>query len=256
MQWIDLYSWYSQFTNSLAVPLYELSRGVSVPVLVSLLLGLAGATAPCQISTNIGAFGYVARYAGDGNETFNQALGFLSGKILAYSLMGGTLIFLGTQMETVSQNLIPVITVIRKGMGPVFILSGLVMLGVFRYRKTVGERLKDQLLSIVPKRGIWGAFLLGIVFSLAFCPTLFLLFFGMLVPLGIRSTGGIFFPAIFAVGTVLPLLFLAYFLAIGGDALTKKFVKNAGKMNRVVTKTVAVIFILLGINDTFLYWIL
>ncbi|WP_018130229.1 urease accessory protein UreH domain-containing protein [Effusibacillus pohliae] len=254
MNWTDFYFWYSQFANSLMEPIYQLSRGINMPVLAALLLGLAGATAPCQISTNIGAFGYVARYAGDGNATFNQAISFVAGKIVAYSLIGASVIFLGTRMDVISQNLIPVITVIRKGMGPIFILSGLIMLGVFRFRKTVGERLKDRLLKIVPKQGIWGAFLLGVVFSLAFCPTLFLLFFGMLVPLGIRSTGGVFFPAVFAVGTTSPLLFLVYALTLGSDALKKKFVKHAGKINRVVTRAVAIVFILLGINDTLLYW--
>lgn len=256
MKWTDFYIWYSQFANSLAEPIYQLSRGSNIPVLVALLLGLAGATAPCQISANVGAFGYVARFAGNGEATLNQALGFVAGKVLAYSLIGGAVIFLGTQMEAISQNLIPVISLIRKGMGPVFILSGLIMLGLFKFRKTVGENAKDKLLKFVPKQGIWGAFLLGIVFSLVFCPTLFLLFFGMLIPLGIQSTGGVFFPAVFAVGTALPLLFLAYLLAVGGDALKKKFVRCAGKINRVVTKIVAVVFIVLGLNDTILYWML
>ncbi|MFC4767401.1 sulfite exporter TauE/SafE family protein [Effusibacillus consociatus] len=256
MEWTELYRWYSQFANSLAEPIYKLSDGVNIPILVALLLGLAGATAPCQISTNIGAFGYIARYTGNSEVTFNQALGFVAGKVLTYTLLGGSVILLGTQMQEISQNLIPVIEVIRKGMGPIFILSGLVMLGVFRFRKTVGEAIKDRLLKVVPKQGIWGSFFLGFVFALAFCPTLFLLFFGMLVPLGIRSTGGMFFPAVFGIGTALPLLFLVFLLALFGDAIQKNFVKKAGKINRVVTKIVAVIFIFLGINDTFLYWTL
>jgi cytochrome c biogenesis protein CcdA len=256
MSWNEWYLTFSQLTNSLVDSIYQLSNDVSIPILVALLLGLAGATAPCQISTNIGAIGYVARYSKDGNTTINQALSFVGGKMAAYLIIGGTTIFLGTQMETVSENLIPVVEVIRKAMGPLFVISGLVMLGVFRFQRTIGENVKDKLLQYVPKRGAWGAFLLGIVFSLAFCPTLFLLFFGMLVPLGIRSTGGIFFPAVFAIGTALPLLLLSYLMAIGSDTIRKRFVKQAGKINRLVTKIVAVIFILLGLNDTFLYWML
>lgn len=256
MFWNELYLTFSQVTNSLVDSIYQLSNGVSIPVLVALLLGLAGATAPCQISTNMGAIGYVARYSSDGNATVNQALSFVAGKMLTYLLIGGTVIFLGTQMETVSQTLIPMVEVIRKLMGPLFVISGLVMLGVFRFRRTVGENLKEKLIRYVPKRGTWGAFLLGIVFSLAFCPTLFLLFFGMLVPLGIRSTGGIFFPAVFAVGTALPLLLLSYLMAVGSDTIRKRFVKQAGKINRTIIRIVAVVFILLGINDTFLYWML
>ncbi|GAX91629.1 cytochrome c biosynthesis protein [Effusibacillus lacus] len=251
-----MYSWYAQLANSLAEPIHELARGTEIPILVALILGVAGATAPCQISTNMGAFGYIARYSENSEATFGQALGFVAGKILTYSILGGTVIFLGTQMESISEYLIPAIEVVRKGIGPVFLISGLAMLGVFKFQSTVGEGLKNQLLRIVPKRGAWGAFLLGIVFSLAFCPTLFLLFFGTLVPLGMQSTGGIFFPAVFAVGTAVPLLFLTYLLVTGSDVLKKKFIRSAGKFNRIVTKVVAVLFILLGINDTFLYWLL
>ncbi|BCJ88351.1 urease accessory protein UreH domain-containing protein [Effusibacillus dendaii] len=256
MKWTDFYIWYSQFANSIVGPIAQISRGIPIPILAALLLGLAGATAPCQISTNIGAIGYIARYTGDEQATFRQTFAFVIGKILAYTLIGGTVILLGTKMNVISQNLIPVIGVIRKGMGPLFVLSGLVMLGVFSFRKTVGEGIKNKLLQKVPKQGAWGALLLGIIFSLAFCPTLFLLFFGLLVPLGIQSNGGVLFPAVFALGTALPLLLLAYFLAIGGDALKRKFVRQAGKINRIVVKVVAIIFILVGINDTFLYWML
>lgn len=128
MIWSEWYWWFYQITNSFVDSIYQLSNGVSIPVLVALILGLAGATAPCQISTNIGAFGYVARYTGDGDAALNQALAFVAGKVAAYSLIGGTVIYLGTQMDAISQNLIPLVEVIRKAMGPIFIVSGLVSL--------------------------------------------------------------------------------------------------------------------------------
>lgn len=252
----DWYLMLVQISNSLVDHIYRLSNGVNFPVLVALLLGLAGATAPCQVSTNIGAFGYIARYTGSGNATSNQALSFVAGKVVAYTLIGGTFIFLGTQMQEIAQSFVPIAEVIRKGMGPIFVISGLAMLGLFRFQRTIGESLKETLLRFIPKKGAWDAFLLGIVFSLAFCPTLFLLFFGMLVPLGIRSTGGILFPAVFAVGTAIPLLLLTYLLEVGSDVIRKRFVKQAGKISRTLTKVVAIVFLLVGLNDTYLYWML
>ena len=64
-------------------------------------------------------------------------------------------------------------------------------------------------------RGATGAFLLGIAFSLAFCPPLFLLFFGLTIPMALASPFGAFYPATFALGTTLPLLAIAAALAVG-----------------------------------------
>lgn len=254
MSFQDWYFELSAFLSALGQPFHQLADRVDIPIVVALLLGLAGATAPCQVSTNIGAFGYVARFAGDSRMTMQKTLAFVGGKMAVYTLLGGSIILIGTEAGDFSQELIPMIQVIRQAMGPIFILSGLFMLGVFTFRTTVGERLKDRLLQVVPKKGAWGAFSLGVVFSLAFCPTLFLLFFGMVVPLGIRSTGGVVFPAVFALGTALPLFVLAYVLSVGGDAWRKKYVRQAGKVSRRLTKVIGAVFLLLGINDTILYW--
>jgi hypothetical protein len=48
--------------------------------------------------------------------------------------------------------------------------------------------------------GAGRAYLLGLAFSLAFCPTLFWLFFGLTVPLALRSAGGWSFPGLLAAG--------------------------------------------------------
>src|SRR5438477_39404 len=57
--------------------------------------------------------------------------------------------------------------------------------------------------------GAGGAFLLGTAFSFAFCPTLFLLFFGLTIPLALQSSLGVVYPGVFALGTTLPLIGLA-----------------------------------------------
>ena len=52
-------------------------------------------------------------------------------------------------------------------------------------------------------RGPLGAYLLGVAFSFASCPTLFWLFFGLTIPLALRSTGGWTFPGVFPFGSSL-----------------------------------------------------
>ena len=104
-------------------------------------------------------------------------------------------------------------------------------------------------------RGAGGAFLLGTAFSFAFCPTLFLLFFGLTIPLALRSPAGIVFPGVFALGTTLPLFGLAALLTAGIGA-TKSYVRSAKRIEAWLRPAAAVVLVLAGLNDTFTYWFL
>lgn len=251
----DWYIYFSQFTIALGQPFFDLAAGVDIPLLVALLLGIAGAMAPCQVSVNLGAFGYISRSSGHDTMPLNQAFGFIAGKIAVYSTIGILLIVLGSKAEQFPREMIPLFQIGRKVMGPLFLMSGLFLIGVFRFQGSVGEKVKEKLLRFVPVGGIRGSFWLGVVFSLTFCPTLFLIFFGTLIPLGIRSTGGVFLPAVFAFGNALPLLVLTTLLVIGSEQMQKRFRRTSGQLSRVMTKVAGVFFILLGVNDTLLYWI-
>ena len=55
--------------------------------------------------------------------------------------------------------------------------------------------------------------LMGIAFALAFCPYSGVLYFGMLIPMTISSASGLYLPLIFAVGTGLPVIIIAYLIA-------------------------------------------
>lgn len=94
---------------------------------------------------------------------------------------------------------------------------------------------------------------MGVVFSFAFCPTLFLLFFGLTIPLGLRSGAGLLVPAVFAVGTALPLLAYAGLLA-AGSSVGGEYALRLTRGHSAVRRITGVIFILAGINDTLTYW--
>ena len=72
-----------------------------------------------------------------------------------------------------------------------------------------------------------GAFFLGAIFALSFCPYSAILFFGMLVPLAVGiPAGGFYMPAIYAVGTGLPVFVIALMIALGAGAW-------AGHVNKI-----------------------
>jgi len=94
--------------------------------------------------------------------------------------------------------------------------------------------------------GMIGSFPLGALFALAFCPYSAVLFFAVLIPLSFKSPGGITLPAIFAVGTGLPVLLFSVLLSFG-IAGVSKWVNAISRWEKVIRIIVAVVFIGIGI---------
>jgi cytochrome c biogenesis protein CcdA len=77
----------------------------------------------------------------------------------------------------------------------------------------VAGGLTEQLSQKAARFGVLGAFLLGVLFTLAFCPYSAVLFFGALIPLGLTSDSGLILPAIYGLGTGLPVRIFSHVLA-------------------------------------------
>ena len=153
------------------------------------------------------------------------------------------------------ESALPVVIVTRKIVGPLMIVIGLGLIGLIRLRGSFGRKVSSWLESRLPQRGLLGAFSLGVVFSFTFCPTLFWLFFGLMIPLAIISTWGWTFPGLFAFGTALPVLIFAGFLASGSD-LSHRLMCRLRLHQRRITQFSGAVFILAGINDTLTYWLI
>ncbi|WP_019414659.1 cytochrome c biogenesis CcdA family protein [Paenisporosarcina sp. TG20] len=180
------------------------------------MLGLAATTSPCQVTTNGSAIAFVSRDATNRRQTLIQTFAFIVGKTLIYTLGGGTAIYLGLQLTTVNGNA-SIIIFVRKIIGPVMILAGLYFLGFSRFHLSFGTSFSEWLKSEIPKESPIGSFGFGVAF--AFCPTLVWLFFGLLVPLGINTTGRILLPVIFSIGTAIPLLIFVLILVDCSDII-------------------------------------
>src|SRR5690606_34404801 len=121
-----------------------------------------------------------------------------------YSLFGWLFWIFG---QSVSVESIPIFVYARKLIGPLFILMGLFFLGWIKFRFSFGFKMSSGLAKISERvGGKAGAFLMGVAFSLGFCPTMVLLFFGWMMPVALQSPYGIILPSVFAVGTSFPLL--------------------------------------------------
>ena len=251
---LQYYTWLSALFNSVAPSVRGLTEAINLPLVSALLFGLMGTLAPCQLSTNVAALAFLSRDASDSRRLWGQTLAFISGKVTVYLLVGGAIVLLSLQLNQVSETVIPVVVVARRALGPLLIIVGVFMLGLVKLRVSLGGRFSTWLEGKVGKRqGIIPAYLLGVAFSFAFCPTLFWLFFGLTIPLAIASPGGVLFPGVFALGTALPLLGLAVVIA-SGRVNIGKFVNRFKAANIWVQRGVGVIIVIVGIHEIILYW--
>lgn len=244
------YGWLSGLTQGLVLGLQDLADSIALPAAAAVIFGLIGATSPCQLTTNLGALAYAAGRPGRG-RAFGLTLAYVAGKVTVYTLVGAAVVLAGLQLQAVS---IPVVLIARKALGPLMIVVGLVLLGFWRPRFSGGQRLAARLRGRAGT-GVTGAYLLGLVFALAFCPTLFWLFFGLTIPLALKSAGGWSFAGLFAIGSSLPLLAVAV-LATAGAGAIEGLVGSIGRLERPLRIAAAVVLVIAGLHDTLVYWML
>lgn len=215
----------------------------NIPVFAAFFLGLVTAISPCPMATNIAAIAYVSRGVASRNYAVITSLLYTLGRMFSYSLIGILIIIIGLEIPGVALFLQDTGAII---LGPLLIIIGTLMLFIDRLSFGKGSGILTALGDKVAKLGMFGGFLLGIIFALAFCPYSAVLYFGVLIPLSLQSSEGIFLPAIFAVGTGIPVLIFGILLSLGISRISSWFnaITRAEKIIRIV---VAIIFIGVGI---------
>ena len=242
-----MYNLMSQFSSFVSKPFFIIANNLeSLPIIFALLLGIVGALAPCQLTGNISALTLYGNRSFQQKIVWKDVLFFTLGKVAAFSLLGFLVWILGREIQ---DELIHYFPWIRKIMGPLLIIVGIYMLGLIKLTGTINlfKSSKDY-----KQETPFGSFMLGFSFSLAFCPTMFILFFVTLMPIVLSSTYGFILPSIFAFGTALPLIvFILIIWYLGGGGV---LMKKGRKFGMFIQKTSGIFMILLGIFDTITYW--
>lgn len=228
--------------------LTQIYANSSTPVLSAAILGLMTAISPCPLATNITAMGFISRDISHKNKVFYNGLIYTAGRAVAYTALA-LLLYLGADQFKVS-------SVFQqygeKILGPALIVIGLFMLGLL----TLNFPSLNKLTQRFQKRSTLSyldAFLLGVLFALAFCPYSGVLFFGMLIPITIQSASGLYLPIVFAITTGIPVIIFAWLLAYSLSGVNKLY--NGLKSFEIwFRRVVAVLFIGIGIYYTYIIW--
>lgn len=225
----------------------------TTPVLTAFLLGLLTTISPCPLATNIAAIGYIGKDIEDRRRVFLNGLFYTAGRIVAYTVLGGVLILIirqGASMFGI-QKFIGIWGEML--LGPALIVIGLLML--FSHRLNLPQfGFNGSNVEGLKRRGGWGAFLLGVLFAMAFCPSSGMFYFGMLIPMSATATLGYLLPAVFAFATALPVLVVAWLLAFSMQKVGKFYGWMKG-IERWTTVIVGVLFILIGLYECYIIYL-
>ena len=216
---------------------------VNIPVLSALLLGLITAISPCPMATNIAAIAYVNRRVKDRRYAVITGLLYTLGRMFSYSIIGALIIVAGLEVPGVASFLQDFGEQI---LGPLLIVVGVIMLNINRMPFSLGGGRLSSIGEKVANWGMIGGFLLGALFAIAFCPYSAVLFFGVLIPLALKSAGGVTLPAVYAIGTGLPVLVFGVLISLG-VARVSTWLNAVTRAEKIVRVAVSIIFIAVGI---------
>jgi cytochrome c biogenesis protein CcdA len=211
----------------------------------ALWLGLLTSISPCPLATNLAAISFVGRDAGKPAAVLFSGLMYTLGRVLAYTLLGSLVVASLLSAPNVSVWLQRNINLF---LGPLLVLVGMVLLGLIELPVGAGSGL-NALRERVQKLGVVGAGLLGLLFALSFCPVSAALFFGSLVPLAIAERSPLLLPAVYGIGTGVPVLGFALLLVFGAKSLGTVFQKLTG-IERWLRLGTGLVILLIGIYLT------
>lgn len=216
----------------------------TTPALTAFLLGLLTAISPCPLATNIAAIGFIGKDIENRRRIFRNGLLYTLGRVVAYTVLGIVLILIlkeGASLFGIQQFI--------GRYGELVLAPTLLLIGVFML---LGNKLRLPSFGFngsgegLARKGGWGAFLLGMLFALAFCPTSGVFYFGILIPMSATAAAGYLLPALFAVATALPVLTVAWILAFSVQHISSFYGKIL-TVQKWLNRIVGGLFVIIGI---------
>lgn len=208
----------------------------------ALWLGILTSISPCPLATNVAAISFIGRRVGNTRQVLLSGLLYTIGRAAAYLALGVVVMAGLMASGDISRFLLKYLNQI---LGPVLILVGMLLLGILGFTGSLslaGPGVQER----ASRGSVWWALILGVLFALSFCPVSAGLFFGGLIPLSTSSESRFVLPALFGVGTALPVIVFAFLVAFGSQYVGRAF-NRLTQVEKWVRSITGVLFILAGI---------
>jgi cytochrome c biogenesis protein CcdA len=213
----------------------------------ALWLGILTSISPCPLATNIAAISYIGKDMSSNVRVFISGLSYTLGRVFIYVAIG---VLLSAGLSSVPD----VANFLQKYMnailGPMLFITGIFLFGFINI--SLPGISTDRFKNLAGKGVVTGPFLLGIIFSLAFCPVSAALFFGSLIPLALATHSPVIFPTLYGIGTGLPVIIFAFIIAFGMHSISG-FFKGITRFEKWARYATGAIFVIVGSYYALMY---
>jgi cytochrome c biogenesis protein CcdA len=222
--------------------LQQLADSSNIPLLTAFILGMMTAISPCPLAMNITATAYLSKEITNKRRVLFNGVFYTFGRTFSYTALA-SIIYFGASKFQVSRWFQQIDGI---WVGIFLVVIGIFMLDFIRFNIPFLSKITTSVSRQNFKRNYLNAFLLGVLFALAFCPYAAVLYFGGLIPMTVASASGLLLPPVFAFATGLPVIVIAWLLAYS-VANIGKFYNQMKSFDKWFKRIVAVVFISVGI---------
>lgn len=226
----------------------HLLDNANMPALAALMLGFLTAISPCPLATNITATAYISKTLTGKRKVLLSGLLYTLGLAFSYTTIALIIIFGASKFQVakfLQGNG-------EKFVGPVMVVIGLIMLNVIKLNFLGKSNFTEKLQDKFKDKGLLGSFLLGVLFAMAFCPYSGAMYFGILIPMSIKSSIGYALPFFYAMGAGSLVLFFTFVIAFSMQKVGRYFnaVQRLEKIMRIIA---GLLFVLTGLYYILIY---
>lgn len=208
----------------------------------ALWLGILTSISPCPLATNIAAVSFLGRRVDHPALVMWGGVLYTIGRMILYVALAALLVAGLLAVPRVSWFLQRYMIQL---LGPILILAGMILLGLLSFNfpglSGGGEKLQARL----ERGGMAAALGMGFVFAMSFCPVSAALYFGSLIPLCLESRSVFWLPALYGVGTALPVVGFAILIAVGAKEVGRAFQRTQA-LERWARPVTGGLFLLVG----------
>ncbi|MDX9703087.1 MAG: aromatic aminobenezylarsenical efflux permease ArsG family transporter [Candidatus Auribacterota bacterium] len=210
-------------------------------LLSAIWLGILTSISPCPLATNIAAITFLSKKIVHPRAVLLSGIAYTLGRMITYAIIGTLIV---TSLVKIPVAAMFLQKYMNKILGPLLLIVGLVLVDIIKINLS-GFTISHHKQHSIAESGFFGSGLLGIIFSLSFCPISAALFFGSLIPLAVNNRFGLVFPFFYGIGTGLPVILFALGIAMGMTSISHWFNK-VKKVEAYTRKITGVIFIIIG----------